>query len=174
MTSAVGHEEDRAEPGAVLWLIPAALALHNAEEALTFPHYLPRVRNRVPAFAAELAARLDVERLWVALAIATIVPCLVVAWAAWRPRSVVARWSALVLQAVVAVNVVSHLVAALAILRGYSPGLITALAVNAPLSVVLFRRAARERWIPAWSWWLLLHAAILVHGPGLIGLLLVV
>jgi hypothetical protein len=40
--------------------------------------------------------------------------------------------------------------------------------------VVLFGRAAREQWIPRWSWGLLLVAAILLHGPGLVGLLMLV
>jgi hypothetical protein len=163
----------RSEPGAVLWLIPLALALHNAEEAATFSHYLPRSTARLPDFAQPIVASIDVTRLWIALATATVVPFLVIAWAALRPRSLAARWSALAVLAVVSLNVVSHVVVAVGVVRGYAPGLVTALAVNAPVSTVLFRRAAREQWIPRWSWWLLLPTAFLVHGPVLLGLLLV-
>ena len=159
-------------PGAVLWLIPAALALHNAEEAATFSHYLPRVQARLPDFAQPIAERIEIADLRVALAWATLVPILVVAWATLRPESLAARWSVLAVQAVVALNVVSHVVVAVWLLHGYSPGLATALLVNAPLSYVLLTRAAREQWIPSRSWWLLLPAALLAHGPGLIGLLL--
>ena len=159
-------------PGAVLWLIPLALALHNAEEAATFSRYVPLVRARLPAFAQPLAAQLDMASLRAALVWVTIVPFVVVAWATARPASLVARWSALAVQAVVALNVVSHAIMASVLLRGYSPGLITALAVNAPLSVVVFDRAAREQWIPRWSWWLLPPTAFLLHGPGVIALLL--
>ena len=172
MTATAGRGVVPAEPGAILWLIPAALALHNAEEAVTFPHYLPIVRTRLPALAADFTARLTVEQLWIALAMATVIPVLVIGWATLRPKSLAARWSALVLQAVVALNVASHLVVAIVVLRGYSPGLATALLINAPVSVLLFRRAARERWLPSWTWWLMLPTAALVHGPGLIGLLL--
>lgn len=172
MTADVERGVHGGESGAVLWLIPAALVLHNGEEAVTIPHYLAIVRTRLPPFAADFAARISVEQVWVALAMATIIPVLVIGWTALRPRSVAARWSALVLQMVIAVNVVSHLGAAVLVVRGYSPGLVTALLVNAPLSVLIFRRAMRGGWVPAWSWWLLLPAAILVHGPGLVGLLL--
>ena len=158
-------------PGAVLWLIPVALALHNVEEAATFSRYLPLVQARLPDFAQPVAARIDIGDLRVALLWVTIVPFLVIAWAAVRPESLAARWCALEVQAVVALNVVSHVIVA-GWLRGYSPGLLTAVLVNAPLSYALFARAARERWIPSWSWWLLPPVALLVHGPGLIGLLL--
>lgn len=156
----------------MLWLIPIALTVHNAEEAVTLPRYFPLIRARLPAFAQPILADVDVARLHVALLAATIIPLLVVAWAALRPRSVAARWCALALLAVVSLNVVSHVVVALVLVRGYAPGLATALVVNAPLSVSLFSRAAREDWIPGWAWWLLPPAALLVHGPGLLGLLL--
>jgi hypothetical protein len=160
------------EPGAVLWLIPIALTLHNAEEAATFPRYLPLVQTRLPLFAQPFVTRVDLAQLHVALALATIVPFLVIAWATSRPRSLVARWSALALQAVVALNVLSHVMVASVVLKGYAPGLVTALVVNAPLSAVLFRRAAREHWIPSWSWWLVLPTALFIHGPALLALLL--
>jgi len=156
----------------VLWAIPLALALHNAEEALTFPAFLPLVRERVPDVARGLAARIDVHALYTALVVVTLLVVLVVCWATWRPASPVAPWCALAVQAVVALNVVSHVIVAATVVRGDSPGLVTALAVNAPLSIHLFRRARREGWIASWSWWLLLPAALLLHGPVLIGLLL--
>jgi hypothetical protein len=157
-----------------LWLIPAALALHNLEEALTFPRYLPLVRERLPEVARPLAARLDVAGLRAALVLVTLLALLVVAWAIRRPDSRLPLWCALSVQAVVALNVVSHVVVSLTVMRGYTPGLATALAVNAPLSVYLLRRALAEAWISRASWWLLLPSALLFHGPGLIGLLLLV
>ena len=39
-----------------LWLIPIALAVHNAEEAITFPVYLPVLRSRLPASLQPLVA----------------------------------------------------------------------------------------------------------------------
>ena len=126
----------------------------------------------VPRHRQQRVAAIEIADLRIALLWVTLVPILVVAWATLRPQSLAARWSALAVQAVVALNALSHVVVASWLLRGYSPGLVTALLVNAPLSYVLFKRATRERWIPSWSWWLLPPAAFLAHGPGLIGLLL--
>ena len=69
-------------------------------------------------------------------------------------------------------EIASHLVVAAVVMRGYSPGLASAVLINAPISVYLFRRAARERWLPRTAWRALWPAALLVHGPGLVGLLL--
>jgi hypothetical protein len=155
-----------------LWSIPAALAMHNAEEAITFPRYLPLVRSRLPEVVRPFASRVDIGDLQLALVCVTVIPLLIVAWAEWRPRSLLARWCALAVLAVVALNVVSHVVVSVVVMRGYAPGVVTALAINAPLSVTLFRRAAAERWVPRWSAWMLPPAALLLHGPGLVGLLL--
>jgi hypothetical protein len=59
------------------------------------------------------------------------------------------RWNGaaaalIALQAVMAVNVLTH-VGAAALLGGYAPGLLTAVLVEAPVSVILFRRLRRER-----------------------------
>ena len=154
-----------------LWLIPIALAVHNAEEAIMFPVYLPVLRSRLPASLQPLVAAVQPGGLRVALVWATAIPFVVLLWVTLRPASLGARWCALLVQAVVAVNVVSHLVVAAVVMRGYSPGLASAVLINAPISVYLFRRAARERWLPRTAWRALWPAALLVHGPGLVGLL---
>ena len=130
------------------------------------------MRSRLPESIQASAAGFDPAAFRTALVWATLIPLAVVIWATWRADSLVARWSALVVQAVVAVNVVSHLTAATLFLRGYSPGLLSALLVNAPVSIYLFRRAAHEQWISARAWRAVLPAALLIHGPGLVGLLL--
>jgi hypothetical protein len=153
-------------------MIPALLTLHDAEEALTLPRFLPIVRQRLPAAVAPLAARVDADALRTALVVATVVPLAIVAWAYWRPHSRVARWTALAIQATVLLNVLSHIVAAAVLLRGYAPGLATAVLVNLPFSLVLLRRVARERWLPRRALLALVPAAVVVHGPLLGGLLL--
>ena len=155
-----------------LWLIPSALAVHNAEEAATFPIYWPLVRGRLPDLLQGAAAGFDATSFRTALVWVTVLALVPVAWAAWRADSVAARWSALAVQAVMAVNVVSHVAVAGLLVRGYSPGLLSAVLLNAPLSFYLFRRAAREHWLPQRGWRALLPAALLIHGPGVVGLLL--
>jgi hypothetical protein len=155
-----------------LWLIPAALAIHNTEEAIAFPAYLPLVRGRVPPSIESLMAGVDASSLRVALLWATLIPLLILIWVTWRPESRAARWAALVVQTVVVINVVSHVVVATFIMHGYSPGVLSALLINAPLSVYLFRRARREHWLPTVAWRSLVPAALVIHGPGLFALLL--
>jgi hypothetical protein len=174
MTLPASAEEPAPPELGALWLLPAALVVHNAEEAIAFPRYLPAIRERLPDILRPVASTIEVGDLRLALIVVTIVPLLIVLWTTRRPRSGFARWCALVVLAVVALNVVSHVAVSLVLMRGYAPGLASAVLVNAPLSVVLFGRAARERWIARWSWGLLLVAAILLHGPGLVGLLMLV
>jgi len=156
---------------ALLWLIPAFLALHNAEEALAFRRYLPLISRRLPA---AVAARVDVTypQMLAALVIATVVPILLIAWVARRPADPTRLWFAVLLQVVVMLNVVSHLAAAAFVMRGYSPGLATALSINLPFSIYLLRRAVRERWIGRSALAMTVPAALLVHGPLLAGLIL--
>jgi hypothetical protein len=154
---------------AVIWLVPALLALHNAEEAVTLDRYLPIVRERAPAWARPIVASVTYEQMLVALGIATIVPLGIALWADARPQSAAALWSVLLIQAVVLLNVAAHAFSALVILRGYGPGLATALAINLPFSVYVSRRAAREGWTTRRGLALLAPAAVVVHGPLLIG-----
>lgn len=154
---------------AALWAVAGLLALHNLEEALTVPRYLPAVRARFPA--ARVAAELAPAEVLAALAVVTVVPLAVVAWAVARPRSRAALWGALVLQATVLLNVAPHVAGAVA-LGGYAPGVATALAINLPFSVYLLRRAARERWLGRRALLALVPGAVVVHGPLLVGLVL--
>jgi hypothetical protein len=57
-----------------LWLIPIALAVHNAEEAIMFPVYLPVLRSRLPASLQPLVAAVQPGGLRVALVWATAIP----------------------------------------------------------------------------------------------------
>ena len=154
---------------AVIHCVPALLALHNLEEALAFPRYLPIVRERAPAALQPLVAAVTYEQMLVALAIATIVPFAIAVWAARRPDSAAAIWSVLLIQAVVLLNVAAHVFSAVFLLRGYGPGLVTALLVNLPFSIYLFRRSRREGWATRGGFIALIPAAIVVHGPLLVG-----
>jgi hypothetical protein len=154
-----------------LWLIPVELAIHNAEEALAFPRCLPSIRDRLPATLAAIASGIQVADLWAALAAVTIVPLAVVFWADRRPRSQAACWWALTVQAVTAINVLSHVLIAAFVLRGYGPGLVSALLVNAPVSAYILQRASREDWVPRGARHAIWPAAVLIHGPVLWGTL---
>jgi hypothetical protein len=111
------------------------------------------------------------SRLLVALAVVTVIPFVVAAWTYARPKSRSALWVLLLIQTVVLVNVISHTVVATFVLRGYGPGLLTALAINLPFSIYLLRRAIRECWLSTTALVFLAPSALVVHGPVMVGLM---
>ena len=155
----------------VLWLVPLLLTIHNAEEALFFPRYLPFVLSRLPAGWQALAAPLTTGQVWSALAVVTASAFAVAWWADRRPDSALALWLLLLIQATVLLNAVWHAAAAVVLFGGYAPGLVTALLLNLPFSIYLLRRAAAEGWLSRRALWALLPGAIVLHGPLLAGLL---
>jgi hypothetical protein len=155
----------------VIWLVPLLLALHNAEEALFFPRYLPLVLARLPSTWQAIAGPITLGQVWLALAVVTLLPFGLAAWALAR-QSPVALWLLLLVQAAVLLNVFWHIAAAALFFNGYAPGLVTAVAVNLPFSIYLLRRAAREEWVGVRARWALLPGALALHGPALSGILL--
>ena len=155
----------------VLWLVPVFLALHNAEEALFVPRYLPFVLSRLPPGGQALVAPLTTGQVWAALAVVTASAFLVTWWADRHPESPLALWLVLLISATVLLNAIWHAAAAIVLFGGYAPGLGTALLLNLPLSIYLLRRAAAEGWLSRGARWALLPGAIILHGPLLAALL---
>ena len=153
----------------IVWCAALLFALHNAEEAVAFRYFLPRTPAVLPEPAATLAARLSYSSLLIALAVVSVLGLLVALAADRYPQSSRALWAVLVLEATVGLNALAHLGTALALFRGYGPGVITAAFVNAPFAVYCFRRAARERWVSPTALRATLPAALVLHGPVLLG-----
>jgi hypothetical protein len=147
-----------------VWLLPVALALHNAEEGLTLAPVVPPAF--LPAALRALVGSLHGRQIAAALVLATVVPLAASVWAAARPASAAAQWLVDALWATVLLNVAWHVVAAV-VLAGYAPGLVTALAVNLPLGVLALRAVAPGRRRA------LVPAAVLLHLAGTVGLLLI-
>jgi hypothetical protein len=148
------------------------MAGHNTEEALTFPRYLPLVWERVPDSWRSIAGPITLGQVWVALAVVTLIPCVLAAWAALRPDQVAPLWLLLLVQATLLLNAIWHLGAAIVLFDGYAPGLVTAVLLNLPFGVYVLRRAARENWVSRRARWALLPSAVAVHGPAVSALLL--
>jgi hypothetical protein len=153
----------------IVWLVPVLLTVHNAEEALAFRAYLPRMRTLLPEPFTGLAASLSYSALLLALTVVSVAAFLVAAAAAARPRSIASMWLLLSLEAMVALNVVAHLASAAFVFHGYDPGLGTAVMVNAPFAVYCFRRARMEQWVSPAALWATVPAAFILHGPVLFG-----
>lgn len=145
-------------------------AAHNAEEALTVSRYLRLVAPLAPPPLDRLTSALTPAAVVTGTGLVTLIALGVAAWAVGRPRSPVACWVMLLLQSVVLLNAVPHVVAAIGV-RGYVPGLVTAVVVNVPFSWYVLSRAWRETWVGRRAFAALAPAACVVHGP-LLALLL--
>ncbi|MBA3759164.1 MAG: HXXEE domain-containing protein [Gemmatimonadales bacterium] len=78
------------------------------------------------------------------LALATAIPLAFSLWGAVCPASRTALWLVLAMWATLLLNVAWPVTAAHMLFGGYAPGLVTAVALNLPLSVLVLRRAAAE------------------------------
>jgi hypothetical protein len=152
--------------------VPALLTLHNAEEALMFPLWRPVIQAAVPFGLRAWFDQISPATLQVALLVATAVPWTIALWSARRPSSALASWFVLLVQAIVLTNVLWHLLIAGVLLRGYAPGLLTAVALNLPFSIYLFTRAQREGWCSPRAAIALAPAALFAHGALFGGLML--
>jgi hypothetical protein len=157
----------RATPRTLIWGVPGAVLVHNAEEALTVGRYTPAVLALVPdAVRRIMPSR---QYIYVALVVATSIP-IGLALVARRERRSWATYGLLLVAAVMLVNVVWHSVAA-ALLRGYAPGVVTAVAVNLPVMALSLRWARRESWLSNGALWLYVGIGVMLHGAGLLALL---
>ena len=152
-----------------LWLIPAAVMLHNLEEGLTFEAMWPTVQGRL----ADIGIALWWDRPQIiapALAIMAAIVFALIAAAARTPTRMW-LWTALLVQAVMLINAGWHVLIAVTVMHGYTPGLITAVALNVPLSWYVCAIARRERWISRTALLLLIPAALFLHVFGIVALM---
>ena len=145
----------------VLALIGVTLALHTAEEYLAFPLAMSSLGRQLPGWLPAPALRHSVTNLHVALVVGTVLPCMVIAWAIVS-RSHGFLIASLFVEAVLLVNAIAHTLTAL-LAHSYVPGLITAVLINLPFGIYVFRRAVRDRWVRDYRAWQLIVAAIAVH-----------
>jgi hypothetical protein len=137
---------DRVSYRSLQRVLPVVIALHNAEEALTAPAYLPRVGEYVARVPALRDAGLppSLTQLYVALVVVTVVPALLVGWATTGRASAAKRGVVAVVAAALLWNVLLPHLSAMVALRGYAPGGLTAVLVNLPFCIYFFRRSSRD------------------------------
>lgn len=156
---------------AALWLVPIFVTIHNVEEALMMPGFLEARNSAVPDWISTLLPPITYRQFLIALIIVTAVPYLI----AWLGHPGSERSAGLYLllgfQVVMLINVLAHGVMAV-LMKGYAPGVVTAFLINLPFSVYLLRRAMRERWVPSRVMLSLFPLALIIHGIGLPGLII--
>jgi hypothetical protein len=156
-----------APSAASIWSVPAALLLHNVEEALMLPRYAARVLALLPGTLRDRIRSIDY--VYVALVVATTIPIILALLARRRTGGNWPTYGILLVAAIVLVNVLWHLAAA-ALLGGYTPGLVTAVAVNLPVMTRVLVWARRERWLSTGALWVYLAIGVMLHGSGLLAL----
>lgn len=151
----------RLSRSAVLALIALTLAIHNAEEYIAFPMFLKSLGRQLSGWLPAPALQHSTTNLHIALILATVLPGIFIVWAIFARR----QWlliAALLVEAVLLVNAFAHMLAAL-LRGGYVPGLVTAILINLPFGIYVFRKAVRDSWIPRSRVWQLIGVAILLH-----------
>lgn len=123
------------------WIFPLAVTLHSVEEAVWFPSWASRHRADLPW---EVSAALFRFGLVMITAFAWFVT-----WLS-RKRGLHSNWTYVFVSYVFAmlVNVAVPHVIATVIFRGYTPGVVTAVIVNLPVTTALLTRVFEERIIP--------------------------
>ena len=124
------------------------------------PEPLVRIAHAM-SYPSMLLALVIATLLFAGMALATVA----------RPQSPAALWALLTLEALMGINAVAHAASAWLVLGGYGPGLVTAVLLNAPFAAYCFRLAHRDRWLGRTALLSTLPAALVLHGPVLLGAL---
>jgi hypothetical protein len=142
-----------------LVIVPIALVVHNAEEWLTIGRALPQVESALSGYLGRPVMLPSVDMYHMALVALTALAIAAYGMALRWPST---AYVLVVLQAVMALNVIVHVVVTLAI-AGYAPGVVSAILVEGPVSWLLYGRLRREAWMTANQWRWLLPLALIVH-----------
>ena len=110
-------------------LLASALVLHDLEEAAAYPALRPAIRE-ILSFAP------PVDAAWAALAAVTLAGVALALWAGRGPGSAAkTAWLRTIAVILLANVLVPHVPAAM-VLGGYAPGVVTAVALNLPVSLL--------------------------------------
>jgi hypothetical protein len=154
-------------PRALIWAVPAAVLLHNVEEALTFARYAPTVVALIPGAIRALIP--DVEVVYAGLVLAATIPITLAVIARRQGTRGWAVFGLLLVAAVMLVNAVWHVTAAL-LLRGYAPGVATGVAINVPVMTLALRKSHHDGLLTLGTLLMYLAIGVMLHGAVLIAL----
>ena len=164
--------KSRTKRTTLLWLIPFLFLIHNVEEAIFMRGTLDQVRTGMPRFLRVIIPPVSYEQFLVSLVLVTAVVFFFAFVGNLDRERAWGVYAMLLVQAVMFLNVFAHL-AALIFFGSYTAGLGTALLINLPFSLHIFRRALRDRWIGPLGFALLFPAGAMAHIPILFGFLYV-
>lgn len=154
---------------ALLWLVPIFLTIHTLEEALAMPAFIEKRNSSVPGALRDIIPPVTYKQFLISLLVITIISYLIAL--VWMGRKT-GVYLLVGFQVVMLINVFAHLMMAI-FLKGYAPGIVTALAINLPFSMYLLKRVVVEGWLSKRAVALMFPIALIVHGPALIGLMII-
>lgn len=131
-----------------LWLGPVAFLVHDAEEWLTLGPWLAANGARLPAGAQRVFAPVTPQGFALGVLVLLAGFVAVTAHGVQRARAGRRAWPWLVVAGAFVANGLTHAAQAL-VLRGYVPGLVTALGVSVPYgwaAARAYRRAGLASW----------------------------
>jgi hypothetical protein len=145
--------------------MPLVVAIHNFEEYLGFE-----------AYASRRGLRVTLPQLQIALILATVLPLSLILLARHSPKQSRRMVLGFLVPAIFATNAVSH-VGQTIFFRDYAPGTATAVALNVPFALVLYRDALRMGYLTpqqahqtlVWGSLVMAPSAVILQGIGAIG-----
>ncbi len=150
---------------AVVWLIPTFLTLHNAEEAIAFRWYLPKLPALLPLSLAPVAGRIPYQAMVQELAGLSLATFGLAFAVNARPDSRALLWLLVSIEMAIGLNGLAHVGSAVMVFRGYGPGLLTGITFNMPFAIYCFARVKREGWLAPGALRATLATALVLHGP---------
>lgn len=142
-------------------VIPIAMLLHNGEEALGIPGILEEAQARLTGLlGAGWTLPSASEYFWALIVLTGVVLGMWLVALRWESLS----YALVLTQAVMLLNALTHIGSAVA-MRGYTPGLVTAVLVQPAVSVLVYVRVRRGGWMSRRQWILLPTLALVVYGP---------
>ena len=124
-----------------------AWSIHNLEEALTMSRWYESNEAKLPTIGYIQVSTIQ-QIFPIALTIATLLLFLIPIWAIYK------KWDIRILGIVLGiflVNAIQHVLTTI-VFGGYSPGVITALILNLPLSVFMIRQLFKNHLLKNFSW----------------------
>ena len=122
------------------WLFPAAVTLHNSEEAVSLPKW-------ISAHGSQLPLHPNAARIWFGLLLLTITAFAITYLSTNKGKQSVWAYLLFGYAAAMLINVfVPHIPATL-VYREYTPGIATAILLNVPIMSFVLFQALQEQWV---------------------------
>lgn len=165
-------DEDAAGVARWMWAGPALFVVHDAEEILTVAPWLRAHQAELPSIVRPFAG-ITTGEFSIAVLLLFVGFLAVAAHGARRARQARLSLPFLLVAGAFAANGITHLGQA-ALLRGYTPGVVTALLVVVPYGVLLGERLRRSGLVTRRSWMGAVAAGAVLQIPLVVAVLLAV